>query len=98
MGTASIWSPGTIIYVPTGSLLVTEETTAIQGQTLFPVSTTYEPGVSSVQVYRNGVLLAKTDYTATTGTSITLLDPATANDIIAIVMSESPDIPVTLPA
>jgi hypothetical protein len=56
--------------------------TATSGQTTF--SATYDPGY--VDVYLNGVkLIAGTDFTATSGTSIVLTTGATAGDSIDIV-------------
>jgi trimeric autotransporter adhesin len=52
--------------------------TATQGQTVFSVS--YP--VNFIDVYRNGVKLATTDFTATNGTSFTLATGANAGDII----------------
>jgi hypothetical protein len=53
---------------------------ATAGQTIFAV--TYSP--SFVEVYQNGVHLNATDYTATTGTSITLVVGAALNDEIEV--------------
>ena len=53
---------------------------ATAGQTAFAV--TYSP--SFVEVYQNGVHLNATDYTATTGTSITLVVGAALNDEIEV--------------
>lgn len=53
---------------------------ASEGQTTFLCS--YSPNY--VDVHLNGVLLSKTDYTATSGTSIVLATGASANDIIQI--------------
>jgi hypothetical protein len=52
--------------------------TATQGQTVFSVS--YP--VNFIDVYRNGVKLATADFTATNGTSFTLVTGANAGDII----------------
>lgn len=56
---------------------------ATSGQTVFsPVSY----NIGHVDVYLNGVkLVAGTDFTATTGTSITLLAPVSLNDDIQVV-------------
>lgn len=53
---------------------------AAAGQTTFNVVYT----VGYLEVYRNGVLLQTSDYTATNGTSITLTSPASLNDFIDI--------------
>ena len=55
------------------------EYTATAGQTVF--NCTYD---HAVDVYLNGVRLAESDFTATTGTSITLTTGATAGDIVTI--------------
>ena len=55
------------------------EYTATAGQTVFNCS--YD---NTVDVHINGVLLAAADYTATTGTEITLLVGATLNDEVQI--------------
>lgn len=62
--------------------------TATASQTLFTglddngVSLSYSP--NSVNVYKNGVLLTTSDYTATDGTSITLTQAASLDDVIFI--------------
>ena len=56
---------------------------ATSGQTAFTITGGYT--VNMVDVYRNGVKLDNsTDFTATNGTSITLTDAATLNDIIEV--------------
>lgn len=57
------------------------EITATAGQTSFTAS--YNPG--AVVVLRNGVRLATSDITTTSGTAIVLSTPAATNDIISIV-------------
>ena len=58
--------------------------TATSGQTVFTASGGYTIGY--VDVYLNGVRLVETtDFTASNGTTITLLDPAIAADIVEIV-------------
>jgi hypothetical protein len=59
----------------------TSEFTATAAQTTFTVAYT----VGLIDVYRNGVKLASTDYTATSGTSVILATGANAGDIIEIV-------------
>jgi len=59
---------------------VTTEFTATSGQTLFSVSYT----VGLVDVYQNGMKLSSTDFTATTGTSITLVIGAASGDLVVI--------------
>lgn len=53
---------------------------ATAGQTVF--NTTYNAG--SINVFHNGVLLSVDDYTATNGTSITLANAASADDVIVV--------------
>ena len=55
--------------------------TATAGQTVFTV--TYTVGLA--EVYLNGVLLNSTDYTASSGTSITLATAAALNDIVEVI-------------
>jgi len=55
--------------------------TATAGQTTFTVNYT----VANVQVYLNGILLATTEYTSTTGTSIILGTAAALNDIVDVI-------------
>jgi len=55
--------------------------TATTGQDVF--NSVYD--VNSIMVYRNGIMLPTSDFTATNGTSITLAVGATAGDIIDII-------------
>ena len=58
-------------------------TTALSGLDDSSVSLVYSVGYE--QVYRNGVLLSRgNDYTATTGTTITLIDATITGDIIEV--------------
>lgn len=62
-------------------------TTALSGLDDSSVSLVYSVGYE--QVYRNGVLLSRTnDYTATSGTSITLIDATITGDIIEVFANE----------
>jgi hypothetical protein len=62
-------------------------TTSLSGLDDNSVSLVYSVGYE--QVYRNGVLLSRTnDYTATNGTSITLIDATLAGDIIEVFAQE----------
>ena len=54
--------------------------TATQGQTTF----TMDYDVNMIAVFINGILLDESDYTATTGTEIVLVEAADAGDIISI--------------
>lgn len=58
------------------------ETTATAGQTTFSVAS-YTPGY--VEVFRNGVRLATSDYTATNGTQVVLVNPAVLGDTITTI-------------
>jgi|TARA_B110000285_G_scaffold76586_1_gene88233 hypothetical protein len=65
--------------------------TATASQTTFTgtssegITLTYSDG-NYVDVYQNGVLLGTADYTATSGTSIVLVQGASVNDIIVIIV------------
>jgi hypothetical protein len=62
-------------------------TTSLSGLDDNSVSLVYSVGYE--QVYRNGVLLSRTnDYTATNGTTITLVDATIAGDIIEVFANE----------
>jgi hypothetical protein len=62
-------------------------TTSLSGLDDNSVSLVYSVGYE--QVYRNGVLLSRgNDYTATSGTSITLIDATIAGDIIEVFANE----------
>ena len=62
-------------------------TTSLSGLDDNSVSLVYSVGYE--QVYRNGVLLSRTnDYTATNGTTITLIDATLAGDIIEVFANE----------
>ena len=64
-----------------GVSFVVTNFTATAGQITFTV--TYTVGL--VEVYRNGVKLAIADYTASNGTTIVLVNPANAGDVIEVV-------------
>jgi hypothetical protein len=59
--------------------------TATQGQTTFNVNYTG----SDVLVYRNGIKIATSEYTATTGTNIVLSVAADADDVVEVVGYEA---------
>jgi hypothetical protein len=65
-----------------GGTITRTDFTATAGQTVFSV--TYNVGL--IDVYRNGVKLATTDFTATNGTSFTLAVAANAGDIVQAVV------------
>ena len=54
--------------------------TATASQTLFTVTGGYR--INQLSVYRNGVKLTESDYTARDGSSVTLLSPATLADVL----------------
>lgn len=54
--------------------------TATQGQTTF----TMDYDVNMIAVFINGILLDESDYTATTGTEVVLIEAADAGDIVSI--------------
>jgi hypothetical protein len=58
------------------------EITATQGQTAF---TTGGYSASTVEVFRNGTRLAKADYTATDGVTVTLARACAAGDVVTVV-------------
>ena len=70
------------------------EFTATAGQTSFSGSDvnsntlSYVPG--ALQVHLNGILLRNTDFTATTGSSITLVDSASLNDELVVSAFSNP--------
>jgi len=53
---------------------------ATSGQTLFLVQGGYR--INQISVFRNGVKLTESDYTARDGSSVTLLSPATLYDVL----------------
>jgi hypothetical protein len=80
-GGTTVWStPST-----GGGTITRTDFTATGGQTVFTVSYT----VGLIDVYRNGVKLATTDFTATNGTSFTLAVAANAGDIVQAVVFSS---------
>ena len=78
-GVAPSWQQG-----GAGTITVTDFT-ATSGQTVFTVSYT----VGLVEVYRNGIKLGNADYTATSGTSITLATGAVTGDLVEVVAFSS---------
>jgi hypothetical protein len=58
---------------------ISQEIVATAGQTVFPVN--YTPGYIAVAV--NGARLGKNDYTASSGTAITLSYPLAEGDLVA---------------
>jgi hypothetical protein len=68
--------------VTTTAYRTVTDTTATAGQTSFTIPS-YTVGY--VDVFRNGVRLAAADFTATTGTTIVLVNPASAGDTITTV-------------
>lgn len=68
--------------VTTTAYRTVTDTTATNGQTTFTIPS-YTVGY--VDVFRNGVRLAAADFTATTGTTIVLVNPASVGDTITTV-------------
>jgi len=65
--------------------------TATDGQTSFSGSdnnsqTLKYTDSTSIDVYQNGILLIRSDYTATTGTTVVLHTDATKNDILQLIV------------
>jgi len=69
-------SPGNTAYFSSTSF------TATSGQTTFTPSGSYQVGF--INVIRNGSQLAPADYTATNGTTVTLLNPCVAGDVVVL--------------
>ena len=69
-------SPGNTAFLSATDL------TATAGQTVFASTGSYTPGF--VQVYHNGARLGNADFTATNGTTITLVSAASAGDLVTI--------------
>jgi hypothetical protein len=70
--------------------------TATASQTVFAPSGTYQVGF--INVIRNGSQLAPADYTATNGTTVTLVNPCTAGDTVVIEVFNLVTIANALPA
>ena len=83
-GDSSQWVDAAPFNIPTTSLTpgrTDTNFTATAGQTVFYVS--YTAGY--VDVYLNGIRLTGTEYIATNGTSVTLIEGAAAGDIVSVV-------------
>jgi hypothetical protein len=74
LSAVTVTVPGALTYSRTSF-------TATAGQTTFTVTYT----VANVQVYVNGILLATTEYTATTGASVVLGTGAGVNSIVDVI-------------
>ena len=83
---ANIWAPGSTPDVNTNTTRVVEEFTAIGGQTLFVLTQfIYSPGTQSLEVFRNGVLLAPSAVTEDSGgTQFSISSCALGDKIIAV--------------
>jgi hypothetical protein len=68
--------------VVTGAYRSVTDITATAGQTTFSTSS-YTPGF--VEVFRNGVRLGSSNYTATSGVTVVLGNPANAGDLVTVV-------------
>lgn len=80
-GPTYVWNNTAWVVLSPGSSYSTTIFTATAGQTTF--STTYVVG--AIYVYRNGVLLAPADFTATNGTSVVLANACTAGDTVEVI-------------
>jgi hypothetical protein len=79
-------SNGTVDTIGGGGLLGTRtvtESVATNNQTIFNIPGGYTLGFVDVTI--NGSQLLSTDYTATNGTSITLIEPAVVGDSVKII-------------
>ena len=85
-------SPTWVANSAGGASYTVTDFTATASQTVFTVSYV----VGQVEVYRNGVRLAKADFTATNGTSITLTNAANAGDIIEVVAFNTTNVSATI--
>lgn len=59
-----------------------DQFTANSGQVVFNTAVNYVPGY--IRIFRNGVLLEQSEYTANNGANVSLTHAASANDIITI--------------
>lgn len=59
-----------------------DEFTATNNQSVFATTGTYTPGY--IKVFRNGILLESSEFTATNGTNVTLTHAALSNDIVTL--------------
>jgi hypothetical protein len=75
-----------------GGTITVTDFTATAGQTVFTVSYT----VGLLEVYRNGIKLGQSDFTATNGTSFTLATGANAGDLVEAVVFSSLNIYSTI--
>lgn len=64
---------------------VREEFIATAGQTVLTLSTSYVPGSNSLYVFRNGSLLSSSEYSESSTNTITLMAPATVNEVYVVV-------------
>jgi hypothetical protein len=71
-------------------------TLAVAGQTLFTVASGYT--INQLDVYLNGLKLNTRDFTAADGATVTLITPATANDIVEFVVFENFSVPDAITA
>jgi Phage tail fibre repeat len=74
------WYFDTSIYLT--SLQNYDEFVATTNQVVFNTTQTYSPGL--LKVYRNGILLQNTEFTATNGSTVSLSHAASNNDIIVL--------------
>jgi len=60
-----------------------EHIVAVNGQTVFNLSTNYVPGSHAIMVFKNGLYQPDTEYTESSTTSITLNSPANPGDVLS---------------
>jgi hypothetical protein len=76
-----------VLSVSGGSITLksTQTFTATEGQSIFTITNGYTPGL--IDVFLNGVYLSPGQTTATNGSTVTLLDPAIAGDVIDVIIT-----------
>jgi hypothetical protein len=92
MSNASIWNPGSIITATATGQGVTQETVYLAAsQTSVTFSNiSYTLGANAIYVHLNGVLqVPGQDYTEVSSTSILLLSPAVAGDVLTVMSVSS---------
>jgi len=85
--TANIWSGGGSGSSIISGGLASQRFSPVDGQTVFSISTfSYAPNTNSIWVYVNGnKQLNVTNYAESSSTSITLVTPVTAADIVEVI-------------
>lgn len=90
VGTNNIFIRYAQLMQSSGNLqTVVQNITATAGQTLFSLSSSYQPGTNNLGVYVNGLrLVPGTDYTETSSTTLTMASGATAGDEFMFVIGD----------